>query len=153
MSLAHNNPNTIYLGGPIEKLNEHAAGVAITPGMELEFYNDSGAMKLRPLASATEKSPCIIALEKSLHNKTVSDTYAIGELVYAAKFLPGSSFWGCIESGADIDAGEYLQANGAGWQKSATATTADANLAVKQALEDSGGAVAVVTRLRMQVIG
>ena len=150
MALAHRAPNTVYLGGSIEKLNEHVAGVAITPGMECEFYDDSGVMKLRPLASATEAPTGIIALEKMIHNKTVDDTYAIGELVPAAKFLPGSSFWGLIPSGQNILAGKYMQPNGNGMHKLSTATTAAANVANYQALESSGGAVAVTTRLRIQ---
>jgi len=150
MALAHRAPNTIHLGGAIEKLNEHICGVLCTPGDELEFYDDSGVMKLRPLASATEAPTGIICLEKTIHNKTVDDTYAIGELVLAAKFLPGSSFWGRIPSGQNILAGKYMQPNGNGMHKLSTATTAAANVANYQALESSGGAVAVTTRLRIQ---
>lgn len=152
MALAHNPPNTVYLGGEITKLNEWIAGVAITPGMEVEFYDDSGKMKLRPLASATQRATRIIALEKTLHNKTVDDAYAIGELVLAAMFHSGSSFWGLIPSGQNLAAGALMQPNGNGMHKAATAVTADSGLPVYQALESSGGAVTVTTRLRIQVL-
>lgn len=146
------DPNTIHLGGQIEILNEHIAGVAITPGMELEFYDDSGKMKMRPLASATQQATNIIALEKSLHNKTVDDVYAINDLVLAARFLPGSSYWGAVQSGQNIVAGQNLQADGSGWLKDATSDAAADNVARKQALESSGGAVVVTTRLKVQVL-
>jgi hypothetical protein len=57
-----------------------------------------------------------------------------------------------VPSGANITAGTLLQSNGNGMLKAATATTADANLAHFQALESTGGAVAVTTRLRIQVL-
>lgn len=152
MALAHNPPNTIHLGGPIEKLNEWPAGVVITPGMEIEFYDDNGKMKLRPLASATQRPTSIFALEKTLHNKTVDDTYAVDELVLAAKFLPGSSVWGMTVSGQNLVAGDYMQPNGDGWHKKATSTAAGDGLAVYQTMESTGGAVTENTRLRMHVI-
>jgi hypothetical protein len=148
MALMHRDPNTIHLGGPIERLNEWICGVAITSGMECEFYNDSGTMKIRPLASATQQATNIVALEDLFHNKTVSDVYAIGSLVPVARFLPGSG----IPSGQNIVAGQNLQANGDGWLKDATSDAAADNVARKQALESSGGAVSVFTRLRVQVL-
>lgn len=151
MALTIRDPNTIHLGGRVEKLNEHVAGVEITPGMEIEFYDDSGTMRLRPLASATQRPTSIIALEKSLHGKGVDDTYAVGELVLAAKFLPGSTFWGMTVSGQDVSAGEYMQPNGDGRHKVATSTAAGDGVAVYQALE-ALGAVTETTRLRIQVI-
>lgn len=152
MALAHRAPNTIWLGGRIERLNEHIAGVAITPGDEIEFYDDSGTMKLRPLASATQQATRIIAEEDLFHNKTVDDVYAVGDLVRAAKFLPGSSFWGRIPSGQNLAAGVNMQPNGNGMHKAATSSAAGDNVAAYQSLESSGGAVAVTTRLRIQVL-
>lgn len=152
MALTKRAPNTIHLGGQIEKLNEHIGGVTITPGMELEFYDDSGTMKLRPLASASQRPTRIIALEKILHNKTVDDTYAIGELVLCALFLPGSSFWGLIPSGQNLSAGEPMGPNGNGMHKALADADAADGLAVYQALETSSGAVTATTRLKIQVL-
>jgi hypothetical protein len=148
MALTKRAPNTIHLGGQIEKLNEHVAGVAITPGMECEFYDDSGVMKVKPLASTTQVPTGIIALEKLLHNKGVDDTYAINELVILAKFLPGSSFWGLTPSGQNISAGEHMAPNGAGMHISAT-NAAAGGVAVYQAL-DAPGLVAATTRVKLQ---
>lgn len=150
MALQHRDPNTIHLGGDITKLNEWIAGVQITPGMLIEFY-DNGTMMLRPHASATEIPGSTFALEKIIHNKTVDDVYPSGELVYAATFHRGSSVWALIPSGQNISAGELLQSNGNGMLKSATATTAAAGLAKFQALEDLG-AITVTTRCRVAVL-
>lgn len=146
------DPNTIHLGGDITRLNEYSAGVAITPGMLIELYDDSGKMKWRPHASATEFPTAIFATEKLIHNKTVDDVYAIGDLVAAVQGHKGSSWWALVPSGQNLVAGDLLQSNGNGMLKKATATTADANLAHFQALESTGGAVAVTTRLRIQVL-
>lgn len=148
--LAHRDPNTIHLGGEITKMNEHIAGVAITPGMIIELYDDSNKMKWRPHASATEISTGFVALEKSIHNKTVDDAYAIGELVYAARFHPGATFWGLVPSGQNVSAGEFGQSNGNGMVKVATATTSDANLAAYQ-FEEALGLITATTRCRTRV--
>ena len=152
MALAHNPPNTIHLGGPIEKMNEWIASTTITPGMQIELY-DSGAgkMKWRPHSSATNRASNIFALEKMIHNKTVDDNYTANELVYAAKFLPGSSAWCCVPSGQDITAGESLQSNGDGWLKTATSEAAATNVAAQKALETLG-AVNALTRVRIQIL-
>lgn len=152
MALAHNPPNTIHLGGVIEKMNEWIAGATITPGMQIELYDaGSGKMKWRPHSSATNRASNIFALEKLIHNKTVDDNYAENELVIAAKFLPGSSVWACVPSGQDITAGESLQSNGDGWLKTATSEAAAANVAAQKALETLG-AVTTLTRVRTQIL-
>lgn len=152
MAVTARDPNTIHLGGDITRLNEHSAGVAITPGMLIEFYSDGTNMKLRPHASATEFPTAIFATEKLMHNKTVDDVYAINDLVAAVQGHKGSSWWALVPSGQNIVAGDPLQSNGNGMLKKATDTTAGANLAHFQALESTGGAVAVTTRLRIQVL-
>lgn len=152
MAVTARDPNTIHLGGDITRLNEHIAGVAITPGMLIEAYNDGTNMKYRPHASSTEFPTSIFATEKLIHNKTVDDVYAIGDLVAAVQGHKGSSWWALVPSGQNIVAGQLLQSNGNGMLKAATATTADANLGHFQALESTGGAVAATTRLRIQIL-
>lgn len=151
MALAHRTPNTIYLGGDITKLNEWSLGVAGTPGMVLEFYTDGTVRKLRPHSVAGDIQTAIILLEKSLHNKGIDDTYAIGELAYAAELQAGAIFYGIAVSGQNIQSGEYLQSNGDGKLKVATATTAAANVAKFQA-EETIGLIAADTRIRVSVV-
>lgn len=146
-----NPPNTIHLGGHITKLNENIAGVAITPGMQIEFYNDAGKMKWRPVASATNVATTIFALEKIIHNKGVDDAYAVGELVYAAEFHRGSTVWALVGSGENIAASDYLQPAGNGKLKEATSAAAGDGLATMQAIE-AIGAVLVDTRVKVQML-
>lgn len=151
MALTKRSPNTVHLGGHITRLNENIAGVEITPGMGIELYDDGGKMKWRPVNSATTMSSTIVALEKTLHNKTVDDTYAVGELVLAAEFHKGSTFWGLVPSGQDIIASDYMQNNGDGKFKEATSAAAGDNLARLQAIE-AIGAVNADTRCKIQVL-
>lgn len=152
MALAHNPPNTIWLGGEITKQNEWPMGVVGTPGMLVDTYDDAGKMKWRPHASATELAPTNFLVEKTLHNKTVSDTYAVDELAMVFTFHKGSAVWALVPSGQNIVAGDKLQSNGDGMLKKSTATTAAANVSIAEALESTGGAITVTTRLRVQII-
>jgi len=149
--LAHRPTNTIHLGGDFEKLNEWVAGVEIRPGMELEFYNDSGKMKLRPSTSATGMSSPIIAQEKTLHNKTITDVYKVGELILAYQYKKGGTYNGIIPSGQNITSGDPLQLNGDGKYKEATSTTAASNVFRYQAIQTIG-AVTEDTFCKIQVL-
>lgn len=159
MSIPKNPPNTIYLGGGLPGgeggatvVNEYSAGAAITPGMLIELYrNGSGKMQLRPHASATAVVAPWVATEQIQWNKTVDDAYAINDLVNSVHLRKGSTFWGLVPSGQDISNGEFLQSNGDGKLKSASATTADANVAQFQSL-DNLGAVTADTRCRVLVL-
>lgn len=157
MSIPKNDPNTIYLGGGLPGgegatvVNEYIAGVAITPGMLIELYNDGGKMKLRPHASAGAVVAPWVATEQIQWNLTVDDPYAINDLVNSVHLRKGSTFWGLVPSGQDISGGEFLQSNGDGKLKSASATTTDANVAQFQSL-DNLGAVTEDTRCRVLVV-
>jgi hypothetical protein len=151
MALAHRDPNTIYISGPMTPLNEWIGTGTITPGFLLEFYDNSGKNSLRAHSSATEQARCIVALEKSLNNKGVDDTYAANELIYAGEFQRGGVFWGIVQSGETISNAEPLQSAGNGKLKSATAATADANVYRFQPM-DNLGEVAADTRCRVMVI-
>jgi hypothetical protein len=151
MAITKKVPNTIHLAGPMTKVDEQVAGVAITPGYLVEMYDDSDVLKWRPNASATEQATMAVALERVELNDTIDTAYAVGDAVKVGFLAPGSVFYGLIPSGQDIAVGELLQSNGDGLLKTATATTATANVARFQSLDDTG-AVTANTRLRVQVI-
>lgn len=151
MSITKLNPRTIHLAGPKVVVDHLTAGGAITPGMLVEIYGDSGVLKWRAHASATEQVSAAVALEESELNLGITNAYASGERVKAAYLAPGSVFYGIIPSGQNISKGALLQSNGDGKLKAASATTAAANVAKFQAL-DGPGSVLVDTRLRVQVI-
>jgi hypothetical protein len=152
MAITKLNPHTIHLSGPCVLVNDLVAGVQATPGMLAEMFDVSGENRWRPNASATEYTALAVFLDFPEYNKGIDDVYAIGDLAKVAFLCPGSVFYALVPSGQNISNGELLQSNGDGKLKSATATTADANLGRFQAL-DNIGAVTADTRCRVQVIG
>lgn len=152
-------PNTIYLGGGgpggeggATFVNDIVAGVAgIIPGMLIETFNEGGATKWRPHSSATIVGSVAVALEDLMMGKGVDDAYGDGDLIPAAILRHGSTFWGLLPSGQDIDNQDYLQSNGDGYLKEATANTADAGVARFKA-HDQLGAITVATRCRVEVL-
>jgi hypothetical protein len=143
--------NTIILTGfDLEDMESvYPAGVTgIYPGMQVELYNKSGVMSVRPQSSATAQARKAIAIEADFLNRTVTDPYLLGEQVTFWYPEMGDHFMVVIPSGQNIIGGDYLQANGDGRFTAATATTADANVAWVQAL-DSSGAVTADTLLRV----
>lgn len=146
------NPNTIHLGGPIQKENYYTAGAVITPGDDIERYTDGadGAQKWRRKTSATEAEPVIIALEK--FNRPITEDYAVGDQVNAGFPGHGSELYCWIETGQDIQNGEKLQSNGAnGTFKSAAVTTLAANTVRGRSME-APGLVAAKTRCRVEFL-
>jgi len=146
MSISTLNPNTIWLGGPKTEINEFAAIESITPGMVLEYHNDSGTLKLGVHDSADDPCEPIIALNFPELNKGIGDAYAAGDLVKAAHLGPGATFLGIIPSGQNISPGARLQSNGDGKLKALAS-----GVARFIALESSGGAVTADTRIRVEV--
>lgn len=140
----------IHVSGDIAGKDEwYTAGVAITPGMQVETYDDSGETLLRPQSSSTDVQSRRFALEKI--GRSIDEAYAIGEVVPTADFLPGSIVNAIIASGQDIATLEKMQGAGDGTLKAATADTAAANVAVFQAVERPG-AVTANTRCMVQII-
>lgn len=151
MAITRQTPNAIHLGGPFVLVDDLVAGVAITPGMIVETYDDSGVNKWRPHASADEQPSIAVAINAAWLNKAITDDYAIGDLTAVHFLQPGSTFWAIIPSGQDISNAELLQSNGDGKLKAAGASTAGANVARFQSL-DNPGSVNADTRIRAQVI-
>lgn len=144
------NPNTIHLGGPIQKENQHTAGGVITPGDDVEIYLDGadGAKKVRRKSSDTEAEPVIIAMEK--FNRPITEDYAVGDQVNLGFPGHGCECYCFIETGQDIQNGEKLQSNGAnGTFKTAAVTTLAANTTRGIAMENVGVAAAK-TRCRIE---
>lgn len=151
MAITKRNPNTIHLAGPCSIINHHIFGVAATPGMIVELYNDTTA-KWRPNASATEIQAVFVALEQDELNLGIDDAYAAGDLGKVGALQRGSEFLGIVPSGQNIAVAGLLQSNGDGKLKAATATTEAAGLGRFQAIDGTGGAVTADTRIRIRVI-
>lgn len=159
MSIPVRRPNTIFLGGGgpggeggITYINTIPAGATIIPGMLIETFDNGGVTNYRPQSAAADVSSPVIALEQVMMNLGVDDPYHVNDLVIAGALRQGSTFWGLIPSGQNIANQQSLQSNGDGRLKAATATTAAANVARYKAMESSGGAVTVDTRIRVEVL-
>lgn len=151
MAVTVRDPNVIILAGTYELINDIVAGEAITPGQLVEKYSDGGVIKWRKSTSATAVQNAHIAMDQPWLNKTVDDACAAGDQIPVAILKPGGVFWGLIPSGQDIAIADYLQSNGDGNLKEATATTAAASVAKYQAL-DAPGAVTELSRVRVEVL-
>jgi hypothetical protein len=92
MSIEVNAPQTIRLSGGGPVVNTIVAGAAIKPGMLIEKYENAGVLNWRPAGTAANVQPAFVALEQDEMNLTVDDLYAIGDLVKAWAFQPGSTF-------------------------------------------------------------
>lgn len=151
MAITRRAPNTIHLGGEIERLGHMVAGVAITPGMVIEQYDASGTTKWRPAATAAGAASVWVALEQIEMNLGVDVVYAVGDLVQAGNFGAGTSFWGILLSGTVCANAAFLQNDGTGKLIAVVATTAAAGVA-KYKSDDNLGTVAADTRVRVEVL-
>lgn len=156
MAISKRTPRTILLAPSKDKVvlvdeEDFLASAAITPGMLVEMHDNSGATAWRPHDTDSEMVSVAVALDRPENNYTIDTDYAVGDMVPVAFLPPGAMFYGIIPSGQDISNAELLQSNGDGKLKAATATTATANTAKFQSL-DNPGSVTVDTRIRVQVI-
>jgi hypothetical protein len=150
MAIVNFAPNTIYLGGGegpggqdgYTPVNDVAASGEITPGMLVEYYNDSGTLTWKVHSSADTDVQRAFALNAPYLNRGIDDAYADGDNV-----LDGAVVYAIIPSGQDISPADKLQSNGDGKLKALAS-----GVAVCRALESSGGAVTEDTRLRVEVM-
>lgn len=156
MAIVPRPSNTILLSPPHQVENQienrYKTGVAATPGMFAEMYDNSGVLMWRPVTSATEYHTLAVYLENGMMNKGIDDDWAAGDLCRVAFLRNGDIINGLIPAAQDISFGEKLQPTVGGMAITAAATTATGNVAHLQSL-DAPGAVAATTRVRMQVIG
>jgi hypothetical protein len=138
-------------GEDADGLGTFEATEAITPGHLVELVDSGSENKWQKHATAANVQPRTVAIDQSWNDLGVDDAYAAGDAVAVAHMFVGCVFWGLISSGQDISNGEHLQSAGDGTLKSATASTAAANVAHYISL-DNPGSVTVSTRIRAMVI-
>lgn len=110
-------------------VNTIIAGVVITPGMVIETFNDSGVLKWRPVSSATDAPSFAVALNDSANNRGIDDDWAVGDLVIAKYFPPGTMFLGIVPDSQTIPFAARLQNDGTGKFIIASSNTAASGLA------------------------
>lgn len=155
MAITKKAPNTVYLGGGdgpggesgMTLVNDEVTGVAARPGMLAQTYDDGGVSKWRPHASAAGTfAQKAFYIEQIEMNKGVDDDYAIGDLAKVGIMRPGCLVWALVPSGQNIVPGDFLESNGDGYLKEGTTHP------VAMAKESTGGAVTVLTRVRVEVL-
>lgn len=144
MSITRKDPGTIFLGGDRTQIGDLAASEAITPGMLVERFNNSGVIRWRK-ATTDIAGPPALATEQSMVNKTVDDAYAANDLMEVSILHKGASGWAYIASGQNIAAGDLLGSAGGGTLK------AGATVARFTALENKP-TVIVLTRIRVEAL-
>lgn len=145
------NRNTVYIAGPMTKIEDYTCGeTTIKPGSLVVLADYSGVKKWKVHPSATDMPTRFVALEKL--GKGVDDDYDEDDLMLVGDFHAGSKFLGLLPSGQDISYAENLQSNGDGMLKSATSNAAGDNVAAYQS-EEAPGAVTETTRLVVRVLG
>ena len=144
MSVTRNDPATIFLGGEHTQVGDLAAAAVITPGHLVE-RDDVGSVIRWKVATADIAGPPAVALNQSMLNKGVDDTYAVGDLVEASIGHKDAAYWMLIASGQNIAAGDLLGSAGDGTLK------ASATVSRFTALENKAS-VTVLTRIRVEVV-
>lgn len=124
MAITKYPPRTIHLAGRIERVNDIAAGAAITPGHLVERYNSSGTALYRKHATAGGPTVPAVALDQNMLNKDVDYAYAAGDLVEVGILPPGSTAWMLIASGENIVEGQKLESAGNGTLRALASGTA-----------------------------
>jgi hypothetical protein len=114
MSITVQNPRTIHLAGPITYVNTVPAGSAITPGMLIERYNNSGVANFRAHSSAAGAAMPTFALDQPELNKSYTDAYASPDLVKAGIMGAGALVYARIASGQTLVSGDWLESDGLG---------------------------------------
>jgi hypothetical protein len=149
MSITRLNPNCVFLGGNRVQVNDLAASEVITPGMLVDRFNNAGVIRWRRQATASIACVPAFAVEHSMANKGVDDTYAAGDLVEVAVCEAGAAVWGFISSGQVITAGTKLESDGTsnpGYLKAFSA-----GIVLASALENKT-ASAPLTRIRIETL-
>lgn len=142
MSITRFSPNTIHLGGTFDEIGDIAASETITPGMGVELFNSGGVIRMRKATAALAGG--LVALNQSMLNKGVDDTYAANDLMQVAAAHIGSTWWMLIASGQNIAAGNQLEHAGDG-----TLRILASGVPVFKALENKP-TVTTLTRIRVE---
>ncbi len=144
MAITKRAPNTIHLSGHIENVNDVAAGGTITPGYLVERYNSSGTPLFRAHSTAGGKAAKAVALNPSMLNKGVDDTYTTGDLVEVGIFSPGAVAWMLLASGENVVSGDFLESKGDGTVRKFTSGTVALFQVVENVNNTAGPATARV---------
>lgn len=115
MAQSFTAPNKILLySDPTPTIDgTHAASEAITPGMLVEQFNNSGTIRYRK-STRTGLRNTLVMLDQPLYGKTIADACAANDLIEVVESKTGDVLYMLIASGANITAGSRLTDAGNG---------------------------------------
>jgi biotin carboxyl carrier protein len=131
--------------------DEGVADAAIRPGEAIELAADG---KFDPQASAQAaalKGGLKVAKEDALQGKAVDDAYAADDVVFFYSPVQGDHLQVLVKTGEDINVGDKLVVEGGGSGLFVETAGTETKFQL-EALEDSGGALAADTLLRVRVL-
>jgi hypothetical protein len=144
MSVTQNDPGTVFLGGDRTQIGDLVVSEAVTPGMLVERFNNSGVIRWRK-ATADIAGAAAVVMNQSMLNLGVDTAYAAGDLAEVSILHPGASAWMFIASGQNVAAGVLLGSAGDGTLKTG-ATVA------RFVADENKPTVTVQTRIRVTAI-
>jgi hypothetical protein len=153
-------PNKIVLKASFSEggteADEGYASGALLPGMNVNmttaahksfvYTYAAGATPAGGTAAGAAAGAVRVVKEDSLTGKTVDDAYTSGSIFRFHNCKPGDIVQVLALSGEDIDQGEGVSANAAGKWIAATISQ------IAVALEDTGGALAADTLIRVRIL-
>lgn len=142
--------NTILLNGKGHH-DEGVADTAIRPGTAITLASDNKYDEATGVQATLLKGGLKIAKEDGLRGKTVDDAYAANDIVQFYIPVPGDRLNVLVKTGADIDVGDKLIVEGGGSGLWIEAAGTEARFQA-EALEDSGGALAAATLIRVRIL-
>src|SRR5262252_4578483 len=146
MAITRYPPRTILLGGHdgghAVIVNDVVAGEAILPGTLVQrFQKSAGVVAYRKNNVASVSQQRAVALNASMLNRGVDDSWASGELLEVGILSPGDTAWVLIASGATaVVAGDFLESAGDGTVRK-TGTQANALFIALEDTNNSTGAL------------
>jgi len=109
---------TIKLKKFLDIQEEYLAGGTITPGMLLEFMTSTALYALTVKAHATAGGnalPVMFALEDELQGNDIKTNYSSGDRVQVWIPQRGEEVYAILADGEDVNVGDPLESNGAGY--------------------------------------
>lgn len=123
--------------------DEAVANAAITPGQLVELLSTG---KVQKVAAAGGKVEIAVAIEDYLQGNGINDDYAVGARVLHRIFCRGQQVLLILADGENVAIGDKLVAATGGEVKGQATSTEEVLVVAMEAVDASGGSVAVDDR-------
>lgn len=158
--------NTIKIKKYLDIIEEYPASEAIYPGSLIEITGD---LAVKKHATGGGNVLAMFALEDELQGRGIDTPYASGEKVQCWIPNRGEVVLGILADGEDVDEGDFLESNGAGYLRKHVADYGDSHTGTVQAAlvgialeemdasagssgQDMGAGLGVNKRIRVRIL-